>query len=560
MIFSLVSLSTLAFLSTLNLSAAKVSVGVYRGMEAKKTAEILVSFGGTADALKAFSHGNADPTKVYQALVAHASSKQKNVLDWLTSDPAVAGSNYESFWISNSLYIEQATKEQVSKIEKFPEVFNISLLQKEDSIQVPAPINVQLDAINITERRRLKVLINDQEVEESIKRIGAPSLWAKRIEGAGIVVGSIDTGVRETHRILAGRWRKKKGWYDPSKKAATPYDDHGHGTHTIGTMVGLNGYGVAPRAQFIACKGCSNDNGEQICDPKALLSCAQFMMCPTDATGDNPDCSLKPHVINNSWGSTGRAHLFCDAIAAWRAVGIIPVFSVGNIDNKVHKLPACGTVLGPSDSPDVIAVGATGVSEKTGKDVIESTSARGPTLDGRIKPDISAPGLNIVSAHYKSDNMGSETSGTSMAAPHVTGAVALLLSFLPDLSYDQVYNFLTKSVDTSMLEPIERQHGFCLSKLRQRLGQKGNTGFVYPNNFYGWGRLNVSRAYKLASRSLDGKLFKVSVYDHSRSPSIDSSDDISDAQSGTTKKPSTVMKSMNKLKDSLKKSVKNTEK
>jgi hypothetical protein len=206
MIFSLVSLSTLAFLSTLNLSAAKVSVGVYRGMEAKKTAEILVSFGGTADALKAFSHGNADPTKVYQALVAHASSKQKNVLDWLTSDPAVAGSNYESFWISNSLYIEQATKEQVSKIEKFPEVFNISLLQKEDSIQVPAPINVQLDAINITERRRFKVLYKAQE---GVERIGAPSLWAKRIEGAGIVVGSIDTGVRETHRILDGRWRKK---------------------------------------------------------------------------------------------------------------------------------------------------------------------------------------------------------------------------------------------------------------------------------------------------------------------------------------------------------------
>jgi subtilisin family serine protease len=205
------------------------------------------------------------------------------------------------------------------------------------------------------------------------------------------------------------------------------------------------------------------------------------MMCPTDVNGKNPDCSLKPHVINNSWGAPGTKSIY-NVIAAWKAVGIIPVFAASNGG------PSCGSVVAPSDSPDVIAVGATAVSE-SGKDVIQSFSGRGPTVYGHIKPDISAPGLKIFSSYHQADNAFAIMDGTSMAAPHVAGAVALLLSGQRALSYTQVYDLLTKTADVSSLEPTT---DICPHQSKSSSG--------YPNNNYGWGRINVLRAYDKLKR------------------------------------------------------------
>lgn len=286
--------------------------------------------------------------------------------------------------------------------------------------------------------------------EWGVQMIGAPIFWAEGITGQGIVVAGQDTGYDWDHPALVGKYRGWNGstadhdydWHDaihvPNAScpadSSEPCDDDGHGTHTMGTMVGDDGgsnqIGVAPGARWIGCRNMNEGNGT----PTTYSECFQFFVAPTDLGGANPDPDLAPHVVNNSWGCppsegcTDPAALQA-VVENTRAAGIAVVVSAGNSGSST----TCGTV----STPPAIYDAAFSIGSTTMSDAISGFSSRGPvTIDGsnRMKPDVAAPGSGVRSS-FPGGGYGS-LSGTSMASPHVAGQVALLLAALPELEGD----------------------------------------------------------------------------------------------------------------------------
>ncbi|HYN96484.1 MAG TPA: S8 family serine peptidase, partial [Pilimelia sp.] len=263
----------------------------------------------------------------------------------------------------------------------------------------------------------------------NITQIGADRVWSEfGIRGAGITVGTSDSGVDGAHPALAGGYRGgDDSWYDPWAGTTTPRDRGGHGTHTLGSAVGAGGIGVAPDAQWVGCVNLDRNLGS----PARYLDCLQFMLAPFPRGGDpfadgRPERA--PHVLTNSWGCPAVEG--CDtsvlgpATAAFAAAGVFFVAAAGNTG------PECGSVDDPpAVYPDVLSVGAV---DRAGQ--VVDFSSRGPTPAGAVKPDVAAPGAGILSA-LPGGGYG-ELSGTSMAAPHVAGVVALLWSARPALIGD----------------------------------------------------------------------------------------------------------------------------
>lgn len=299
-----------------------------------------------------------------------------------------------------------------------------------------------------------------REPEWNISIVNAPQCWDLGINGTNIIVGNIDTGVEVTHPALTGKWIDG-GWYDAVNGLPTPYDDVDHGTHTMGTICGGDGngpftddIGVAPGSRFICAKAFTREVGYAIW----IHNCFQWY------------ASQNATIINNSWGNDNTTQQeFWNDCQNLRSLGIYPVFSIGN-----NGLSGLGTAGTPGNFPTITGVGAT-----DSNDDIWDKSSRGPAPNqlpwndpqywgrpdwNRVKPDISAPGVNVRSSvpggGYEPKN------GTSMAAPHVAGAIALCLQLEQDLDYYTLYNTLLDYAD----KPFQ--------------------GGPYPNNDYGWGRLN----------------------------------------------------------------------
>ncbi len=267
--------------------------------------------------------------------------------------------------------------------------------------------------------------------EWNIAFIRAPEVWSLNpaYNGTGAVVGSFDTGVDLTHPDLYPRYRGNNqiSWFDPYGEHNFPFDANGHGTHTTGIAVGGNaggtGIGVAPGATWIAAKGWS-DAG--IALASVFHQIFQWFLAP----GGDPDNA--PDVINNSWVSdeSGCDAEFLPDVAALLAAGIFPVFGAGNDG------PDAGTVRSPASYPNAFAVGATDYFDQ-----VAYFSSQGPSpCDNSIKPNISAPGDGINSAVPGGYEV---LSGTSMATPHITGAVAVLRSINPSLTVEEIESALT---------------------------------------------------------------------------------------------------------------------
>jgi subtilisin family serine protease len=257
----------------------------------------------------------------------------------------------------------------------------------------------------------------------SIAEIGATKVWADGDTGQGITIGSSDTGVDGAHPDLRAGFRGgDDSWYDPWNGTRTPTDHVGHGTHTLGIAVGRNGIGVAPGARWMGCVDLDRAYGS----PSGYLSCLQFMLAPFPY-GGNPFTDGRPddaaEVLTNSWGCVPiegcDPDTFRPATNALAAAGIYVVASAGNSG------PACGTIVDPpAVDPNVMTVGAVDLT----------VSSRGPTPQGLTKPDLLAPGHAIYSA-MPGGTFGL-MSGTSMAAPHVAGVVALMWAANPRLIGD----------------------------------------------------------------------------------------------------------------------------
>lgn len=280
--------------------------------------------------------------------------------------------------------------------------------------------------------------------EWNITSIGADRVWNELgITGQGIVVGNSDSGVQGDHPALRDGYRGLTGgddynWLDPWNNTPHPTDAGGHGTHTTGSIVGRGGIGVAPGAQWFACVNLARN----LADPPLYLQCMQFMLAPWPQSGDPlraGDPARAAHVINNSWGCPALegcdAAVLGPAVTALRAAGIFVVASAGN------EGPSCGSIREPlALYPDLFSVGAVTQGGR-----LIYFSSRGPvTVDGsnRVKPEISAPGVDVLSS-LPHNTYGLE-SGTSMAGPHVVGAVALMWSANPKLigNIDQTVKIL----------------------------------------------------------------------------------------------------------------------
>ena len=323
----------------------------------------------------------------------------------------------------------------------------------------------------------------DEEVLWNIQMIGADKVWEEfGVRGEGIVVGQSDTGVDLEHPALRDQYRgltsgDDYNWFDPWYGSASPNDTGGHGTHTLGTILGRGGIGIAPEAQWFACANLRRNLG----NPPLYLDCMQFMLAPFPSGGDpltDGDPSRAAHVMNNSWGCPELEG--CDAGALQmaaehlRAAGIFVVASAGNDG------PECSTVKDPLALYD--AVFSVGAVDQFGS--MAFFSSRGPvTVDGsgRIKPDLAAPGVGILSS--MPGGSYASLDGTSMAGPHVVGAVALLWSAVPSLIGD------IDATEQILIDSAQPYTGSI---------QYGCFSSGTPNTAYGYGVLDVYAAVKLA--------------------------------------------------------------
>jgi serine protease AprX len=460
------------------LQLGKIAPWVVEHTANNQQAEFLVVLTDQAD----LSQATALQTKaekgryVYNTLLNKSQITQGPILQWLRE----RGLEYRSFYIVNAILVKGtrqvaealAARPDVARVEGNPRIQN-HLPQPEGA--GGAPLSLQRPAT----------------IEPGINYTHAPQVWALGFTGQNIVVASADTGVRWTHDALKPHYRGWDGqnadhdynWHDSihdsvgnpcGNDSPFPCDDYFHGSHTTGTAIGDDGMGnqigMAPGAQWIGCRNMDVGTGT----PARYIECMEWFLAPTQIGGGNPDPTKAPDITINSWYCPAEEGCSWDtlqaAVEGQFAAGIMMVSAAQNAG------PDCSTVSGP---PGIYEATYTVGALNTGFDTIASFSSRGPvTADGsgRIKPDITAPGTNTRSASNTADNAYTFASGTSMATPHISGAMALLWSAIPSLRHQ-----LTESRDAINNSAVHIASTDC--------GDPGP-----PNNVYGWGRVDIFAA------------------------------------------------------------------
>lgn len=435
---------------------------------------------------------------VYERLRRHAASSQKPLLAQLRS----LGVRHRSFWITNAVWAT-GNIGVVRAVASRPDVAHVYAGGRG---RIPALQGAKRPGSGERAKRAHAIAAN-------ITKVRAPLVWALGYRGQGAVVAGADTGVRWDHEALKTKYRGWTGstpavihdynWNDaipnPNSEcpgnSPQPCDDDllngGHGTHTMGTMVGSNPsgteqIGMAPDAKWIACRNMNNGLGVI----PTYFDCMEWFMAPTKVDGTNPLPERRPDVVNNSWGCVEVCPppALKDALVASRAAGIFYAVSAGN-DGLGEPLPpparGCGTINHPlARYVAAFTVGATVIAT----DKLADFSSRGPTLGEpempiQIKPNVVAPGVDVRSSVRDGTYEEENWSGTSMAGPHVAGLVALLISAKPSLRGN-----------VEELENIIEQSALHIAD------DEGCGGDVdkIPNNAYGWGRIDALAAVQRA--------------------------------------------------------------
>ena len=474
----------------------KIQSDLLSNFNSDESQEVLIQFYGELNLEKYVGMTKEQKAKkVYSALKDLAASKQERAIQYLQNENI----GYKSFTVANTLFT-RLSLDQVKRVAILDEVKAITSNPKVyNDLGFPSQNSYARDA----------------EPEWGIVQIQADSVWNLGYTGQGVVVGGQDTGYDWDNNLIKTKYRGWKGsgidsvdhsynWHDAIfeinlihndsiispdnnpcglNRSSDPCDDHGHGSHTMGTMVGSdsdNAIGVAPMATWIGCRSMERGYGS----PATYLDCFEWFLAPTDTSGMNPDPLLAPDVINNSWGcpamegcnETNWAVLET-AVSNLKAAGVMVVASAGNDG------PTCETI----NSPPAMFNDAFTVGASNNVDTIANFSSRGiVTVDGSllVKPDVVAPGVRVRSIRLN-DRFGT-WNGTSMAGPHVAGAVALIISAQPELR-GQV----------EVIENILRETAFRQTDLQSCFGL---SGMNIPNHVYGFGRIDVLKAVEMAQQ------------------------------------------------------------
>ncbi len=435
---------------------------------------------------------------VYETLRALAMRTQGDLVGALHA----LGVEHRAFWVVNMVQV-RGDRAVVERLAGAPEVARIvadATLQRNPPRIDSAPPGAAPDLAAPT-RNAAPDPPRVATVEWNVQNVNAPAVWAQGITGRGAVVGGMDTGYEWDHPALRPQYRGAQrgvvqhdyNWHDAIHSGGPLHcpsdspepcdgDLSGHGTHTMGTAVGDDGrgnqIGVAPDALWIGCRCWEQRFRTRL---SYVTECLEWFIAPTTVQGMNADPAMAPHAITNSWvcdpaeGCTDP-NVLLQVVENVRAAGIVVVAGAGNDG------PECTTVV----YPPAIYGASFSVGATTSTDAIAVFSSRGPVLvDGsaRMKPDISAPGQNVRSSIPGGGFQGG-WNGTSMATPHVSGAVALLVSAVPALA--------------GQVEEIEDILRTSAVPLTTAEGCGGDSEFAVPNNTFGHGRLDVWAAYQEA--------------------------------------------------------------
>lgn len=400
-----------------------------------------------------------------EALQSISQQTQKELRSLLVSQQEQGSvSKIIPLWIFNGIIVT-ADAEVIRELAARPDVFRI---EAEQTFMAP-PLERSLQP--------MQDLAAADVVNANIAAVNAPALWNLGYRGQGVVIGIMDSGVDVTHPDLTAQYRGgSNSWYDPYGENPAPVDNAGsstgHGTAVMSVILGRSAsgsaIGVAPDATWIAAKVFNNLGSATT----TMIHLAMQWVLDPDG---NPATADAPQVLSNSWTYTSP---ICDLslqldLQNLRAAGILPIFSAGNFG------PYPSTGSSPANFPEAIAVGAV-----DGSNVIASFSSRGPDSCGRpapvTYPALVAPGVNIPVAAPGGGY--THLSGTSFAAPHVAGVLALLLSADPHLS-------LTTQ-QTALINGVVDQ------------------GTVGPDNNYGYGAIDALKAY----RSIQLMIQSIKVY------------------------------------------------
>jgi subtilisin family serine protease len=398
---------------------------------------------------------------VFEALRATAARTQPAVRATLEAQ----GYGVRSFFVANELLVEAPAGKAVSAA-------SLQALAARPDVGRVLPVRPAwiADGRTITPEPGLETT-PDSPWTDNVVAIGARDLQLAGTTGKRIVVGISDSGVHGDHPALRKRYRGRgtRGhdyhWFDPTLEATRrPTDTNGHGTHVAGIAVGSTSsrrIGVAPGATWIGCRALGPGASRE-----TVLACLQWFLAPTDLDGRNPDPDRAPDVTNHSYICP-----FCElqtAFASLQAAGIFSVSGSGNFG------PTCGSVFDPGTYAEVTGVGATRGDRNS---ELASFSSVGPNVSPWLKPNLVAPGEAILSA--VPPNRYGRLSGTSFAAPHVAGAVALLWDRRPEL---RGHVLRTRRVLYDAAYPRNDGVARC----------PGPPGV--PNHLFGWGFLDVYRA------------------------------------------------------------------